>query len=123
VLVDHESNDLTDEFPASALVLEAGESTRLLEKAVVRRKLIPTMLAKAQELANARAKTFAETATAQMNAQLRAEISRLEELSELNDHVRPEEAAMLEAQRVALEAAFANARPRVDALRLILRTP
>ena len=123
VLVDHESNDLTDEFPASALVLEAGESTRLLEKAVVRRKLIPTMLAKAQELANERAKTFAETATALMNAQLRAEISRLEELSELNDHVRPEETAILEAQRAALEAAFANARPRVDALRLILRTP
>ena len=58
-----------------------------------------------------------------MNAQLKAEISRLEELSELNDHVRPEEAAMLETQRAALEAAFANARPRVDALRLILRTP
>jgi len=54
---------------------------------------------------------------------LRAEISRLEELSELNDHVRPEETAILEAQRAALEAAFANARPRVDALRLILRTP
>ena len=123
VLVDHELHDLTDEFPASALVLEAGESTRLLEKAVVRRKLIPSMLAKAQELGNERAKAFVESATAQMNAQLRAEVSRLEELGELNDHVRPEEIAILEAQRTALEAAFANARPRVDALRLILRTP
>ena len=58
-----------------------------------------------------------------MNAHLEAEIARLQELAELNDHVRPEEIALLEQQKEALALAFANARPRVDALRLILRTP
>ncbi len=123
VLVDHELQDLTEEFPADAMVLEAGEGKRLLEKAAVRRKLLPAMIARAQQIGSDRLKAVVEAATEQMNDQLRAEAGRLEELGELNDHVRPEEIALIHEQREALEAAFANARPRVDALRLILRTP
>jgi len=89
----------------------------------VRRKLFPAMLARAQELGQERMKVLLETATHEMNAHLEAEIARLQELAELNDHVRPEEIALLEQQKEALALAFANARPRVDALRLILRTP
>jgi len=123
VLVNHELTDLTEELKAGALVLVAGESKRLLEKSAVRRKLFPAMLARAQELGQERMKVLLETATHEMNAHLEAEIARLQELAELNDHVRPEEIALLEQQKEALALAFANARPRVDALRLILRTP
>ena len=105
------------------LVLEKADLQKLLDKAVVRKKLIPAMLEKAQELGRSRMQALVEEATLIMAQQLGGEIERLEQLRELNDHVRPEEIALLQSQKDALAAAFAGARLRVDALRLILRTP
>jgi ATP-dependent helicase HepA len=96
---------------------------KLLDKAVVRKKLVPAMLEKAQEFGQLRMAALVETATAEMSRHLNAEIERLEQLRELNDHVRPEETEILRQQQKALAEAFAGARLRVDALRLILRTP
>lgn len=56
-----------------------------------------------------------------MAAQLQDEIERLEALSEVNDHVTPEELAALRTQKDELHAAIASARLRMDALKLILR--
>jgi ATP-dependent helicase HepA len=54
-----------------------------------------------------------------MNMQLQGEIERLESLRETNDHVRPDEIAALQRQKVALAQAIAGAHFRLDAVRLI----
>ncbi len=123
ILVDHELTDLTEVHEPGSLNLQKGEVQRLLDKAVVRKKLFPAMLERAQELGGIQMQVLVELALARMNSHLGAEIARLEQLRELNDHVRPEEIALLQAHQVALGEAFAGARLRVDALRLILRTP
>ena len=51
------------------------------------------------------------------------EIERLEDLREINDHVRPEEIAAVRQQKTDLQSALASARLRLDALRLIWRMP
>lgn len=119
VLVDHELADLTEAHPEGSLVLETGDVQKLLDKSVVRKKLFPAMLARAQELAGQRMAALAAEATVAMESALQSEVARLEALRELNDHVRPEEIALLQEQRGALAEAFAGARLRVDALRLI----
>ena len=50
-----------------------------------------------------------------------AEINRLEDLRQINDHVRPEEIEGMKAQLAALEEALGSARLRLDALRLVLQ--
>ena len=60
--------------------------------------------------------------TATMKAQIQAEIDRLEDLRQLNDHVRPEEIEALKAQIIALEEAIGGARIRLDALMLVLQS-
>jgi ATP-dependent helicase HepA len=122
ILVDHELSDLTEEHPPESILLEKGDLAALLDKAVVRKKLVPAMLEKAQELARVRMQTLVEEASASMHRLLQGEIERLEELRELNDHVRPEEIAHLQQERDALAGVLGAARLRVDSLRLIWRS-
>jgi ATP-dependent helicase HepA len=122
VLVDHELSDLTEAHPPESITLEKGDPTSLLDKAVVRKKLVPAMLEKAQELARLRMQTLVEAASTRMHQLLQGEIDRLEELRELNDHVRPEETARLLQEKEALAAVLSAARLRVDSLRLIWRS-
>jgi len=122
ILVDHELSDLTEEHPPESILLEKGDLAALLDKAVVRKKLVPSMLEKAQELARARMQTLVEEASASMHRLLQGEIERLEELRELNDHVRPEEITHLQQEKDALAGVLGAARLRVDSLRLIWRS-
>ncbi len=121
ILVDHELRDLTEEYPPESVVLEKGDPAALLDKAVVRKKIVPAMLEKAQEFARARMRLLVDGATAQMHQFLQNELERLEELRELNDHVRPEEITQLQQEKEALATVLEAARLRVDALRLIWR--
>ena len=123
ILVDHELNDLSTQHPADSLRLEKADLQKLLDKAVVRKKLVPSMLEKAQEFGGARMQLLIGAATSEMEVRLDGEIERLERLRELNDHVREEELSLLRQHKTALAAAFSGARLRVDALRLILRSP
>jgi len=123
VALDHALNDLTDNAELAAAKLEKGDVFRLLDRGAVRKKLLPNMLAKAKELAAAKMQETITSATAVMEAQMQEEISRLEDLKEVNDHVRPEEIEALREHAKALRTALAEARLRVDALRLIFRIP
>ena len=58
-----------------------------------------------------------------MTARLQDEIDRLQDLAEINDHVRPAEIEAARGQLAALTEALGSARLRVDALRLIFRQP
>jgi ATP-dependent helicase HepA len=123
VLVDHEKNDLSQQFPRQSYVLEKADLQKLLDKAVVRKKLVPAMLEKAQEIGRTGMEALVKAATLQMEDRLNSEVERLERLRELNDHVRIDEIELVRNQKNSLANAFAGARLRVDALRLILRTP
>jgi ATP-dependent helicase HepA len=121
VLVNHALSDLTDSLSLEEVVLEAGEVSRLLDKAAVKRKLLPAMLEKANALGAERMNRIAMEATALMDTQLLSEIARLEDLRASNDLVREEEILALRSQQEALRTALASARLRLDSLRLILR--
>ncbi len=123
MLVDHENNDLSELHPSGSLPVEDGDLQGLLNRGVVRKKLLPAMLEKAPQLGEERTAPLVASAKMRMHAALMAELERLEELREINDHVRPEELDLVRQERAALEEALTGARLRVDALRLILRTP
>jgi ATP-dependent helicase HepA len=123
VVVDHSLADKSKDTALTAARLEKGDIFRLLDRSAVKKKLLPAMLAKTQAIAAERMKEFVEKANTTMAEQLKEEIERLEDLRSINDHIRPEEIAALRAQEEGLKAAIASARLRLDALRLIFRTP
>jgi len=81
--------------------------------------LVPPMLEKARALAESRAAELAEAAAAQARHALDAEILRLQALARVNPAVRPEEVQALHEEREQLLAVLPQARPRLDALRLV----
>ena len=93
VVVDHALTDHTTDEAVAAAQLEKGDIFRLLDRGAVKKKLLPAMLAKAQALAAERAQRLVESASTAMTIELRNEIERLEDLRQINDHVRPEEIA------------------------------
>ena len=123
VVVDHALADQGDDEELREARLEKGDIFRLLDRGAVKRKLLPSMLNKAQALAGERMKALVADAAAAMNTQLAAEIERLETLRTINDHVRPEEIAALQQQKNELQSAIESARLRLDSLRLVLRLP
>ncbi len=58
-----------------------------------------------------------------MRGEMAAEIARLRDLAEVNDHIKPEEIAALQQREADLAAVIGNARVRVDAVRLIWKAP
>lgn len=123
VVVDHALADHTDDEVVAKAKLEKGDIFRLLDRGAVKKKLLPAMLEKAQALAAERAQRLIEAASTAMTLQLRSEIERLEDLRQINDHVRPEEIEAIRQQQTDLQAAIAAAQPRLDAVRLIFRVP
>ena len=121
VAVDHQGRDLSTDPAFTRAKLSAGDPTRTVENETVRHKLLPTMLGKAQQLAEAQLKTLQQRATTAMRKQMDEEIARLEDLQARNPHVRPEEITALRDQRDALAAAIGSTTLRLDAVRLVLR--
>lgn len=123
IAVDGGLADQTDDAALLAAKLEKGDIFPLLDRAVVKKKLLPAMLEKAQALAAEKMRALIAGASAAAHSQLQGEIERLEDLREVNDHVRPEEIAALHAHRAHLQSAIAAAHLRLDAVRLIFRMP
>lgn len=121
MVVDHANKDRREDAAYLHAKIEKGSPVRLLEKAAVKRKLFPAMMSTARKLAEAEMQALVAQATATMKEQLQAEVDRLEDLRQINDHVRPEEIEALRAHMTALEEAIASARLRLDALRLVLQ--
>jgi len=76
----------------------------------------------AEQLARARLPAIRDTALAQANRVLEAEINRLKALQGVNPNVRPEEIDHLETRRQAVIDALQSATLRLDALRVIVTT-
>ncbi|MES2599019.1 MAG: RNA polymerase-associated protein RapA [Verrucomicrobiota bacterium] len=122
VVVDHAGKDMRSDSAYLHAKLDKSNPTKLLEKAPVRKKLFPSMMSASRKVAEAEMQKLVAEATATMKGQIQAEIDRLEDLRQLNDHVRPEEIEALKAQITALEEAIGGARIRLDALMLVLQS-
>ena len=123
VVIDHSMAEQTDNAEVAAAPLEKGDVFRLLDRGAIRKKVLPAMLAKAQEVAASRMKTLVADAITTMDTQFAREVQRLETLRELNDHVSATDIAEMRRQQTQLEQALAATNLRVDAIRLILRLP
>ena len=123
IVVDHTLSDLTDDSDLAAARLEKGDIMRLLDKSVMKKKIVPAMLEKALALAEEQMKEITASATVTMTALLQDEIERLETLRNINDHIRPDEISAAKKQKTEMELALATARIRLDSVRLILRAP
>ncbi len=82
-------------------------------------KLVPPMLARAEELAGIQARTVTAVARAEMQRVLGGEAARLRALRAVNPGVREDEIAAVEAEIAALDAALPQSRLRLDALRFV----
>ena len=123
MLVDHRGQDTARAIPPETLarLLQSGNAFALLDQPVFRENLLPDLLDKAGALAQELVPGCIAQARQEMTTQLDHEIERLRQLQKVNRSVRPEEVALLVAQRNALEQHLAGARLRLEALRVIRR--
>jgi len=121
IVVDHAGKDRREDAAYAQGKIDKGNPVKLLEKPAVKRKLFPDMMNAARKLADTEVTALIAQATDAMKSQLQAEIHRLEDLRQINDHVRPEEIAAMRAQMAELEATLHTARLRLDAVRLVLQ--
>lgn len=121
-LVNHSLKDLSADgaLPGFAgAKLTKGNIYNLLEKAPVRRDLLPAMIKAAEQIVDRRMAAIVGEALEAMRKRLQGEIDRLIDLQTINDHVRPEEIEALKRQKLDLEAALGGSRLRMDAVRLV----
>jgi ATP-dependent helicase HepA len=81
------------------------------------------MIEAASKLAETKAGTLRQAALTGMNRLLGHELQRLQMLRKVNDHIRPQEIALAEAQQTELAHALEASRLRLDAMRLIWKGP
>jgi len=125
VVVDLRGRDLTAELSALALASDAidGNLTRFLEGPGFNAGVLKAMLAGATERADELSAALRTAAAAAARQALGAELQRLVDLRQLNDHVRPEEIELATRQLAQTQEAIAQSRLRLDSLRLVLQGP
>ena len=125
VLVDVRGQDLTDERPAEEIadLFEDEDLHRFLERPGFNAGMLKNLVEAASTESETRAATLRREAATRAEAALSAERQRLVDLQKLNDHVRPEEIALVGAQLEQVTGAIAQARLRLDSLRLVLEKP
>jgi ATP-dependent helicase HepA len=122
MIVDHTQVDRRANDPLVGVKLEKSKPVSLFEKSAIRNKLFPAMLGKSRKFAEAELATLVAAAKETAVSQIQSEIDRLEDLRQLNDHVRPEEIESLRAHLQQIEAALDTACLRLDCLRLVFQT-
>ena len=103
--------------------LEEGRGGWIFENQMVLAKAQARMAEHGEKLAEERAAAMRTNALERMHDQLGAELSRLQALAAVNNHVDAGEATALESERDQLAKAISGARLRPDALRLIWQGP
>ncbi|WP_050029339.1 RNA polymerase-associated protein RapA [Verrucomicrobium sp. BvORR034] len=119
VTVDHAQADRTGDHGIRPARLDRGDIAKLLDRGVVKKKVLPSMLSTSKKLAATQMEKLTASAVEAMEAQLQSEIDRLEDLQKINDHVRPEEVEALRKEKDELTKAIAGATLRLDGLRLV----
>jgi ATP-dependent helicase HepA len=123
VLVDHTGADHSDRTAFTKPLLRKGDAARLMQNEKVKRQFLPAMLEHTRTLGKLKSHAIIASALALMHAEMGAEITRLRDLAEVNDHIKPEEITALEARESELATVISHARVRLDAVRLIWKAP
>jgi ATP-dependent helicase HepA len=122
VVVDLRGEDLTAEHPvaATAADFEERDVHRFLEQPGFNAGMLKEMIDAATARADSLAQAVRREARARAAGGLTADLKRLTDLQRVNDHVRPEEIALAQERLKQTDAAIAQARLRLDAVRLIV---
>lgn len=125
VLVDLRGDDLTDErdAPSIAREFEDADLHRFLERPGFDGALLKCLLEAATARAGERSGGVKQAAQTRATEALTADLQRLLDLQKLNDHVRAEEIELARSQLEHTTAAIAQARLRLDSIRLIAEGP
>ncbi|QJE96396.1 helicase-related protein [Luteolibacter luteus] len=123
IAVDHTGGDQTNDKGLQQAKLRRGDPASLLKNEAVKRKVLPVMLDKARDFGVAHSRAVIDEAMIVMRSEMAAELSRLRDLAEVNDHVKPEEIAALQKREKELAEAISSARVRLDAVRLVWKAP
>ncbi len=123
ILVDHKGTDHTNDPAFAKPPLRKGDAAGLMRNDKVKRTFVPAMLTQARILGTDRSRSIVAESMALMRTEMAVEISRLRDLAEVNDHIKPEEICALEERERELAIVIANARVRLDAVRLIWKAP
>lgn len=123
VMVDHKGADHSENAAFEKPQLRKGDAAALLRNEKVKRNFLPAMLDHARDLGTAKSRPIIEDALAGMRSEMAAQIARLRDLAEVNDHIHPEEITALEAREMELAGVIGSARVRLDAVRLIWKAP
>jgi ATP-dependent helicase HepA len=125
LVVSHRLEDVTEAHCGIAWKrkLQKGSPYKLIENADIARQTLPAMFQFAGELAEPRASAVRQTALKEMNHLLGHELQRLRTLAQVNDHIRPQEIKLAQAQQEELATVLQQSRLRLDALRLLWKGP
>ena len=121
VVVDQGLNDVSDDEGFRNVSIEKGDIFSLLDTPVFRKKHLPSMFAKAEAIVAKQKDIIVETAQKQAADQIDREVERLENLRQINTHVRPSEIDALKSLKSSLNESLQGATIRADALKLVLR--
>jgi ATP-dependent helicase HepA len=125
VVIDLRRNDLTAARDARSFAadFEDDDIHRFLEQPSFNAGMLKGMIAGATERAEEQARALKASADEKANVHLEGELQRLVDLQKLNDHVRPEEVQLARERLTQTRAAIAQARVRLDSVRLVLERP
>ena len=120
VVVNHQVG-IESDITFTPKSLKPGSPHWLAEQRDLTGILLPRMLKKCETSAEKESASHISEATNRVQQSLSTELSRLRSLAHVNRNIRPEEITLLESQIEEIENHVANARLRLDALRLIRR--
>lgn len=125
VVVNHKPTDVTAAHPAPQLAarLCPGPPPKLLDHPDIQQRVLPQMLAAAEQTAGASANTLIQSSHERMTHAMQRELGRLRHLQQVNQNIRPAEIQLAEHQHAELTQAIRQARVRLDAVRLIWKGP
>jgi ATP-dependent helicase HepA len=125
LVVNHKLLDVSKDFGGTNWEgkLAKGMPYKLIDNADIAQRTIPAMFQKATKFAETQAATLRQSALNTMNHLLDHEVQRLQMLRLVNDHIRPQEITLAQAQQQELAATLQQSRLRLDALRLIWKGP
>lgn len=121
VAVDHKLSDTSEDMGLRKVRLREGNLRKLLANPTLKQQLVPAMMEQCEKLAATKMAILAEEGTTRVEEIMGAELSRLEDLAEINITVSEKEINQLKAQIEELKSAIGSARVRLDGLKLVWR--
>ncbi len=121
VAVNHLLADASEDVGLRKVRLREGNLRKLLGNEMLKHKLLPAMTEKCEKLAEAKMNIIVEEGVVRVQEIMGAELSRLEDLAEINTAVSAKEIDKLKSQIEDLQLAVKSARVRLDSLKLVWR--